>query len=128
MDGHHQRYELSTGQERWRTNLPDDMVTALALSPDGKTLASAGGFAPAPIRLWDMASGKMIEESSASESQRGFVCSLAFSPDGQTLASGGSDQMISLWDTDGLRLRRTLLGHKGEVWSLVVLPVVRDGN
>ena len=29
---------------------------------------------------------------------------------------------IGLWDTDGLRLRRTLLGHKGEVWSLVVLP------
>ncbi|HXJ61035.1 MAG TPA: hypothetical protein VNU68_30690, partial [Verrucomicrobiae bacterium] len=114
--------DLQTGQERWSTKLSDDMVTALAISPDGKTLASAGGNTPSPLRLWNLASGKKLAESSASEDQRGYVCSLVFSPDGKTLVSGSSDQAIRLWDADGLRLRRTLLGHKNEVWSLVVLP------
>ena len=113
---------LNTGQERWTVKLPDDLAIALAISPDGKTLASAGGFAPSPIRLWNLATGEMIRESNAAESQRGYVCSLAFSPDGKMLVSGSSDQTIRVWDTDGLRLRRMLHGHKNEVRSLVVLP------
>jgi WD40 repeat protein/serine/threonine protein kinase len=114
--------DLNTGQERWTNKLSDDYVTALALSPNGKTLASAGGFTPSPIRLWDVTTGEKIGECSPLESHRGYVASLAFSPDGKTLVSGSSDQAIRLWDTEGLRLKRTLLGHKAEVWSLVVLP------
>lgn len=85
-------------------------------------------------RLWDVASGNPISRMGAarpglrvdswsvSESHGGYVCSLVFSPDGKMLASGSGDQTIRLWDTDGLRPLRTLLGHKNEVSSLAFLP------
>jgi WD40 repeat protein len=116
--------DLRTGQERWRHKLSDDYVTALAISPDGKVLASGAGFAPSPIRLWDVASGNEID---ALDGHRGIVFSLVFWPDGKTLASASSDQTIRLWNTDGLRPDgwkplRTLLGHKLEVWCLALQP------
>jgi WD40 repeat protein len=40
-------------------NIPDSATTALALSPDGHTLAAASGYGN--IFLWDVASGKMTQ-------------------------------------------------------------------
>jgi len=111
--------DLPTGQQRWIEKLSDEYVTALAFSPDGKILAAAGGFTQSPIRLWDVASRKVI---GVLEGHRGFVCSLVFSPNGKTLAAGSSDQTIRLWNINGGPPLRTLLGHKNEVWSLAFLP------
>jgi len=117
--------DLRTGHEQWSKQLSDDFVTALAISPDGKTLASGAGHAPSPVQLWEVSSGKPI---GSSENHGGYVSALVFSPDGKTLASGSSDQTIRLWSTDGLRPLRTLLGHKGEVGSLAMLPDDKDGK
>jgi hypothetical protein len=74
-------------------NLSDGVV-AVAISADGRTLASAGLKEPA-VRLWDVFSGKQIAKF---DGHRGAVRSLAFSPDGSTLASGSVDTTILLWD------------------------------
>ena len=111
--------DLRTGQERWKVRLSKDIVTALAISPDGRILVSGGGFGPSPIRLWDLALGTQID---ISENHGGYVSALVFSKDGKTLASGSSDQMIRLWAMEGLRPLRTLLGHRSEVSSLALLP------
>jgi|GEM_PF-5935776 len=52
--------DLRDGRELWRAVASKDRITALAFSPDGKTLASAAGFNESDIRLWDIASGQEI--------------------------------------------------------------------
>jgi WD40 repeat protein len=66
----------------------------MALSPDGKTLATGGG-------LWDTDTGKRLTRL---PEHPGGVAALAFSPDGKLLASGGWDSTVLLWDVGHARL------------------------
>jgi eukaryotic-like serine/threonine-protein kinase len=73
--------------------------TALALSPDGKTLASGGGGS---VKLWDVAAGL---ELLTLERRAGPVWLLRFSPDGKTLAAcaetSGERSVLLLWRAVG---------------------------
>ena len=71
-------------------------LSALAWSPDGRMLASASTHAP--IRIWDLASGKEIARLPGHQDD---AWALAFSRDGRVLASGGSDTTVLLWDVAG---------------------------
>ena len=75
-----------------------DSVDSVAVSPDGKTLAS-GSFDKS-IKLWDVASGKNTATLKGHDKIVNNVAfsSVAFSPDGKTLASGSADETIKLWD------------------------------
>jgi dipeptidyl aminopeptidase/acylaminoacyl peptidase len=68
-------------------------VFALALSPDGKILASAGQ--DKTISLWNVATGAELASLIGHEEP---IRSLAFSPQGTVLASGSHDTTILLWD------------------------------
>lgn len=56
----------------------------VAISPDGKTLATGG--LDGTIRLWEVETGKFIKCLLGHNS---YVYRLAWSPDGNTLASAG---------------------------------------
>jgi WD40 repeat protein len=65
-------------------NIPDNITAALALSPDGHTLAAVSGYGN--IFVWDLASGKMTQLVTSSATVPMLsIRSLAFSADGSTL-------------------------------------------
>ncbi|MGH3195485.1 MAG: AAA family ATPase [Streptosporangiaceae bacterium] len=74
-------------------------VYALSFSPDGATLATAGGSSGSSsgsIRLWDVATQQEI--GAPMTAGAGPVYALAFSPDGATLATAGGDGRARLWN------------------------------
>jgi WD40 repeat protein len=105
--------ETLVGKEAGRIN-------AMALSPDGRTLAAtSGGDRGVSIHLWDVESSRLI---GSLVGHSGRVHQLAFSPDGQTLASAGWDGKIGLWEAAKRRLIALLPGHIDEAYGVTFSP------
>ncbi len=92
-------------------------VNALAVSLDGKTLAS--GSDDNTIKLWSLPDGKLL---ATLEGHKNRVNALAISPDGKTLASGSDDTTVKLWSLPDGKLLATLEEHKDRVNALVISP------
>jgi WD40 repeat protein len=131
---------MSTATVKW-----DHPSFILALSPDGKTLATSG--VGGAVLVLDVATGKVIRTLVCDGTELA-VMSLVFRPDGHALAAGYTDGTINLW---GIATRRktealtifdlvqrppgpmewpkiaslTGRGHDGPVWSLTFSP---DGD
>src|SRR5262249_42626943 len=81
-------------------------VQAVALSADGKLLATAGGWNHrGEIRLWNVDS---IPAALPFQGPRKGHGALALSPDGKTLAWHGDKDTVELWDTAADRPRLVL--------------------
>ncbi|MGH9893169.1 MAG: WD40 repeat domain-containing protein, partial [bacterium] len=72
-----------------RNELP---VTAIAISPDGKTLAIVSE--DNTVRLREVATGKELQRFSHDSA----VYAVSFTPDGKAVASGSVDGIVRLWD------------------------------
>ncbi|MFL5242110.1 MAG: sigma-70 family RNA polymerase sigma factor [Gemmataceae bacterium] len=105
------------GEESARSNpfAPSRWVYCVAISPDGKTLATGdhtAGWALNTIRLWDVETGKELRKI---QGHKGGILTLAFSPNGKTLASGSADKSVQLWQVSTGDSVQPFTGNLGEV-------------
>src|SRR5262249_2168484 len=92
-------------------------VVAVAFSPDGRRLATAGGDPPG--RIWEAAGGKQLL---ALKGHADPVWGVAFSPDGRRVASASLDWTVRVWGATGGEELLTLQGHTGPVWGVAFSP------
>ena len=80
-------------------------LSSMALSPDGKRIATASALLDPTVKVWDAQTGKLV----FSLKGHGDVAdSVAFSRDGKTLASASRDETTRIWDMSTGENKRTL--------------------
>jgi WD40 repeat protein len=80
-------------------------VLAVAVSPDGRTLASGGE--DRMLCLWELPTGRAL---ACWEAHDASVTALAFHFDGRTLISGSADGLLRLWDLPTIRRELAAIG------------------
>jgi WD40 repeat protein len=88
----------------------------VAFLPDGQRAVSCSF--DGTIRLWDLESGKQIEEIKGRQEMH----ALALSADGRRLVTAGFDQTVRLWDLEAGRELQCFFWHAGRVLSVALSP------
>jgi WD40 repeat protein len=92
-------------------------VDALAISPDGKTVAA--GLEYEPLMVWNLRTKK---RRALGEDLDDAIDALAFAPKGGTLAAAGGQGRVTLWDLATEKYRLTPAGHRHLVCALGFSP------
>jgi TolB-like protein len=93
----------------------DKDVLALAASPDGKQIATAGN--DDKVTIWDSQKGEKLRVLKGHSDD---VRALVYSSGGKWLISGGDDKKIIVWDPFGGRQLHTFAGHRDNIMFLAM--------
>ncbi|HZL88225.1 MAG TPA: PQQ-binding-like beta-propeller repeat protein, partial [Pirellulaceae bacterium] len=96
----------------------DGAVRSLCFSPGGEQVAAGYSTPDKGVRLWDLASGKLLWTARHGNTVR----SVAFSPNGSLVLSASNDVTARLWNAaDGKQVGPNLT-HRGEVFIAAFSP------
>lgn len=95
----------------------DGKVMGLAVSPDGRLLAS--GAVDKTARIWNLRTGHCER---VLKGHRSRVRSVAFSPDGKTLATGSWDKTLRLWRVRDGKLIHSIGNHDDAIYAVKFSP------
>lgn len=93
----------------------DDSVLCLAISPDGKKIASGG--CDRVVRVWNVADGKLEQ---AIENHADWVLGVAFAPDNKHLLTCSRDKTAKVWDLSTKESVLTFPEHQNPVFGVGV--------
>ncbi|OAX36889.1 WD40 repeat-like protein, partial [Rhizopogon vinicolor AM-OR11-026] len=119
-DGSLRRWDLERGAQigdDWRDEQDKAQVRCIALSPNGKTVAS--GSRGGTVRLWNVETEKVIAKWAG---HTNIVISMSWSADGTRVMSGSGDGTARVWDVES---GKTVLGPieaHGAVVAVVYSP------
>jgi RNA polymerase sigma factor (sigma-70 family) len=112
-------FDLATGRVVYNLGTQGNYVEAVALSPDGRTLATHQGTA---VHLHDAATGKEIRKIALPNTNpRSITQWLTFAPDGKMLAAASEGQVIHLLDIDKQKVVRSF-PHRSTVFAAAFSP------
>ncbi|AWM39540.1 Serine/threonine-protein kinase PknB [Gemmata obscuriglobus] len=95
-----------------------DAVRAVAVSPDGRTVATVNNGLSPHVRLFDTQTWR----DRRLFGHTATIYALAFSDDGRQLASSGFDKTVRLWDAEDGRERGQLVGHSQQINAVAFSP------
>ncbi len=91
----------------------DGVIYALAVSPDGRWIAS--GSSDNKIKIWGRITGEWERNLNGHSSA---ILALIFTPDGQNLISASEDKTIRLWNVKNPQALEVLQGHSDRITCL----------
>jgi WD40 repeat protein len=94
FDGTMRLWNPVTGEVLKRYQDRPQQIESAAFTPDGSRIVSVGSLKLATVRVWDVASGKLVFESEPINS--GFF-GLAIMPDGRHFVTAGKDGLVRMW-------------------------------
>lgn len=97
----------------------EDTIFDLAISKDGKLLATAGG--DKVVKIWDLETQKEVARLEGHVAQ---VLTVGFNGDGTQLVSGGADQQLKFWDVKTKEQTGTLGRHTASINGITWAPDV----
>jgi WD40 repeat protein len=115
-------WDVATGKERSKWETTAGGLPIVALSPDGKTVATGGPNHPHAVLFWDAATGKRRKDFAG---HTGPIYSLSFSPDGKQVATASSlrgEEEVRIWEAAAGRLLHEFTAHKSGVSAVAFSP------
>jgi WD40 repeat protein len=102
-------WEVATGKEMHTYSGLNSGPSTMAVSPDGRKLATATYYYGEPMTIWDTATGKKLKALDlADNTGYGFVQGLSFSSDNKTLFGGLGSGQLHFWDAATFKKIKTI--------------------
>ncbi len=116
----HKRFKSACNPLKFSTAATADIITAAAVSPDGKRALIA--LADTVVHLKDLATSQTIIEL---KGHTRMICSVTFSPNANTALTGSEDDTARLWD---LNTGQAINVFKGHTRTVISVAISHDGN